>query len=248
MQFGLPKPLHGWRKFAGEIAIIVIGVLIALGAENLIQRWHWREEADSAHGAFREELLGASGVAYERLIIQPCLQGRIRELAKHLGEPAGRWKASPMELRKNTYVNVMPVAYRAPTRPMLTDGWKNAIANGTLNHLPSAQTRELSGLYDQLETYGDLQKEEARAASALAPLGLDRVLDETSRTQMLSSLAEVDRINSLMALNASQMIKTLRVFRFNYKKRLVEIGRKQIIAEQRQARGKCVTSLPLEIG
>jgi hypothetical protein len=29
-QFHLPKPLHGWRQFAGEVGIIVIGVLIGL--------------------------------------------------------------------------------------------------------------------------------------------------------------------------------------------------------------------------
>ena len=33
MHFHLPKPLHGWREFVGEVAIIVLGVLIALGAE-----------------------------------------------------------------------------------------------------------------------------------------------------------------------------------------------------------------------
>jgi len=32
MHFHLPKPLHGWREFAGEVGIIVIGVLIVLGA------------------------------------------------------------------------------------------------------------------------------------------------------------------------------------------------------------------------
>ena len=34
MHFHLPKPLHGWREFLGEVGIIVIGVLIALGAEQ----------------------------------------------------------------------------------------------------------------------------------------------------------------------------------------------------------------------
>ena len=30
MHIHLPKPLHGWRVFVGEVAIIVLGVLIAL--------------------------------------------------------------------------------------------------------------------------------------------------------------------------------------------------------------------------
>ena len=31
MRFAVPTPLHGWRAFWGEVGIIVIGVLIALG-------------------------------------------------------------------------------------------------------------------------------------------------------------------------------------------------------------------------
>ena len=34
MHFHLPKPLHGWRVFVGEVGIIVIGVLIALGTQQ----------------------------------------------------------------------------------------------------------------------------------------------------------------------------------------------------------------------
>jgi hypothetical protein len=37
MHFHLPKPLHGWREFAGEVGIIVLGVLIALGAGVLLR-------------------------------------------------------------------------------------------------------------------------------------------------------------------------------------------------------------------
>ena len=32
MDFHLPKPLHGWREFVGEVRTTVLGVLIALGA------------------------------------------------------------------------------------------------------------------------------------------------------------------------------------------------------------------------
>lgn len=34
MHLHLPKPMHGSREFVGEVGIIVIGVLIALGAEQ----------------------------------------------------------------------------------------------------------------------------------------------------------------------------------------------------------------------
>jgi len=38
MQVHVPKPLHGWREFAGEVGILVLGVLIALGAERRCSR------------------------------------------------------------------------------------------------------------------------------------------------------------------------------------------------------------------
>jgi hypothetical protein len=48
MHFHLPKPLHGWRAFAGEVGIIVIGVLIALSAEQFAEYLHNR--AQVRHG------------------------------------------------------------------------------------------------------------------------------------------------------------------------------------------------------
>ena len=53
MRFHLPKPLHGWREFAGEVGIIVIGVLIALGAEQAIDAIHregLQRDAQRSHG------------------------------------------------------------------------------------------------------------------------------------------------------------------------------------------------------
>lgn len=51
----LPKPLHGWREFAGEVGIIVIGVLIALGAEQLVERVHHRSQVREAVEKLRAE-------------------------------------------------------------------------------------------------------------------------------------------------------------------------------------------------
>lgn len=56
MHFHVPKPLHGWREFSGEVGVIVIGVLIALGAEQLVERFHRREQLRDAEGAMVSEL------------------------------------------------------------------------------------------------------------------------------------------------------------------------------------------------
>lgn len=56
MRFRLPKPLHGWRAFAGEVGIIVLGVLIALGAQEVAQNIQQRSDARDADRAIRGEL------------------------------------------------------------------------------------------------------------------------------------------------------------------------------------------------
>ena len=71
MRFQLPKPLHGWREFAGEVGIIVIGVLIALGAEQLLSDWHWRNEVHETDRRLRAEMALDLSNAYERFAIDP---------------------------------------------------------------------------------------------------------------------------------------------------------------------------------
>ena len=55
--FHIPKPLHGWREFAGEVGIIVLGVLIALAAEQAVQAIHHRIQARDMAKKLREESL-----------------------------------------------------------------------------------------------------------------------------------------------------------------------------------------------
>jgi hypothetical protein len=40
--------MHGWREFAGEVGIIVIGVLVALGFEQAVESLNWASKARAA--------------------------------------------------------------------------------------------------------------------------------------------------------------------------------------------------------
>ena len=56
MHIHLPKPIHGWREFCNEVGIIVIGVLLALGAEQVVERLSWRAEVREASEDLHVEL------------------------------------------------------------------------------------------------------------------------------------------------------------------------------------------------
>ena len=91
MHVHLPKALHGWREFAKEIAIIVVGVLIALSAEQLVESWNWQRKIDSAKDAMRYELLFDDGPQfYQRAAMHPCLVARLDALSAAVENGARR--------------------------------------------------------------------------------------------------------------------------------------------------------------
>jgi hypothetical protein len=81
MHVDLPKPLHGWRAFVGEVGVIVLGVLIALGAQQLVESLNWREKVDAAVSDMNNELGSGDGPeAYERLAIHDCVATHLNGL------------------------------------------------------------------------------------------------------------------------------------------------------------------------
>ena len=46
MDIHKPKPVHTWREFASEIIVIVIGISIALGAEQVVEGFRQRHQVE----------------------------------------------------------------------------------------------------------------------------------------------------------------------------------------------------------
>ena len=88
MHVGLPKPLHGWRQLAGEVGIIVLGVLIALGAQQVAQNIQQRSEADEARRAVRGELEVNMARLASRSAQKHCVENRMEEIQALLDQAA----------------------------------------------------------------------------------------------------------------------------------------------------------------
>ena len=95
MLLRLPKPLNGWRIFAGEVGVIVLGVLIALGAQQAVETFQWRSETTATEAALEEEIMDSVEVADERVAVSPCLQRRIAQLGSKLALTTGN--GAPIE-------------------------------------------------------------------------------------------------------------------------------------------------------
>lgn len=88
MHVHLPKPLHGWRAFVGEVGIIVLGVLIALAAGQLVERVNQAREAAQADEIIRGELAYNLGRLQSRLQIRSCVDARISQIERLLDTAA----------------------------------------------------------------------------------------------------------------------------------------------------------------
>jgi hypothetical protein len=90
LHFHLPKPLHSWREFAGEVGIIVLGVLIALGAEQLVEVVHQQREGVQGENTIRDEIELNLGRLQSRRSIHACVDRRIEDIQRLLDGAASR--------------------------------------------------------------------------------------------------------------------------------------------------------------
>jgi type II secretory pathway pseudopilin PulG len=96
MHFHLPKPLHGWREFAGEVGIIVIGVLIALGVEQVVQAFHDRKVARDAREAINLEIAADLYDLGKRTRTEPCITRRLNEIDALIGSATQAGPVKPL--------------------------------------------------------------------------------------------------------------------------------------------------------
>ena len=74
------KPENGWRAFSTELIVVVLGVLIALGAEQVVKQINTNKEVTEARTALREEIGSATADIRARLALSACVTRRSMSL------------------------------------------------------------------------------------------------------------------------------------------------------------------------
>src|ERR1700678_2100665 len=124
MEIHRPKPVHHWGELLKEVGIIVLGVLIALGAEQTVEWLHWRYEAGQAETHLRQDAASILYDMLERLDIQNCQDRRLTLMRDRLLASGPTWTAmAPF------YTSGPPAGstYAHPMRSWPTVSWSNAV-------------------------------------------------------------------------------------------------------------------------
>jgi hypothetical protein len=72
-------------------------------------------------------------------------------------------------------------------------------------------------------------------------------MDDRARADMIAAIAEVDRINGLMALISDQMIGAIADLKLGFEKTATQNYVRETITAQRGRRGACVIQLPFNL-
>jgi hypothetical protein len=241
MHFHLPKPLHGWREFAGEVGIIVLGVLIALGFEQLVENWHWRSEVRETDQRLVREMQLDLAYAYERFAIDPCLRPRLGELRDQLLTTGEQWPGSRATLANDVYRSGFPSVYRTPNRPWRQAAWRTALSGETLGHFSADRVQEISSLHDTLDELNQTQAEEVQASITLGDLAFAGPIGTADRRANLKTVAKLDELDAQMLYLARLLIDEARAAGISPSPQTTH----DELVQQRNYRGACIQAPPL---
>lgn len=156
MHLHLPKPLHGWRALAGEVGIIVVGVLIALVAEQVVSSFHEHDDMLQLRSALRSEL-SDDRARWEGIRAQDsCSDKRLDALDNWL-------KTAPPTA-------TLLDGYRPFLYNMHSSAWDLAKTSPATVHIPLKERLTYASLYQAIDNWRQFLEEENQNSETLSDL------------------------------------------------------------------------------
>jgi hypothetical protein len=200
MHFHLPKPLHGWREFAGEVGIIVIGVLLALTFEAVADEIRWQRKVADARTQLRYELGHDLAILRDRAAEQACVSRRLDQVRAIITQASRSGRLPPVG-------SIGSADYYTWSSSV----WESQQAAQTITHFPAGQIAAMGRVYQLLGTLSEANREERRAWLTLQtivgpgrpvdPMSIGRLIeaDDTARTENAQFRFEEPVIRRILA-------------------------------------------------
>lgn len=145
------KPPTGWADFITEIVIVVLGVFLALGAQETVNAWKERNELTEFQSAVDQEI-AENLAAYEMRVKQSdCAKDRLDQL--DAWQRAWRDGAGPAMLGRIR----RPIGYTTSQYV-----WESG-STSNLKEMPLDQRLSYAAIYANFQTYENLRLREAAA-------------------------------------------------------------------------------------
>lgn len=188
------RPLHGWRAFIGEVGVIVLGVLIALGAQQAVERWQDASDVRAFRTTIDHEI-GLNLFIYQiRMQGSACEQKRIADLLE--------WVEASRDGQ------ILP-----PIQPGLPDtltpyrsAWDNRNAQ-VFDNLAAKTAQKYAEFYDELKNNTELMQKDTDAWVTLRRYAIPGPVTLDDRREMYRQLRVLRSINRALGGNIPISLK-----------------------------------------
>jgi hypothetical protein len=159
MDIHKPKPIRNLREFLKEVGIIVLGVSIALAAEQAVAAVHEYHRASQARASIRGEIAHILGLMEVRRATEACVSRRLNEVdALIAASAAGKLPQDELWLGR-------------PVVSLGTDNQYKAVSqSGDLTLVGAQEQATYAFIYSTFQFYWQAEKDEQKAWVALRTL------------------------------------------------------------------------------
>jgi hypothetical protein len=229
-----PHPFHNWREFLAEVGTIVLGVAIALCAEQAVEVLHWHSEVAQSKKFIAAELAVSLRFSVERLRTERCGEKRLDEIA-HIIDLASR----------TGQLTAVGDIRRPPLRLWLSGEWESVVASQTANHFSASELSDIAYLYGFIRAADRVNTEELQDWTDLSVIeGPGRRFDPVAEAGLRQALSRARFANREIGAIAEQILATAEADHFPFEQSDLQ----DIEAERRRPLNGTVLCQPIGPG
>jgi hypothetical protein len=198
------SPSMGWPAFWSEIAIVVLGVVIALAANEAVEDWNWRHKVADAEQRLQGDVDWAFLWAAEKSSSAPCVDAQLAALGRRVLDSGDTLAPVPV-------MNYLDLQYvvRMPNRPYRFPVWDALLADGTANHFRPQRQAFYGRINDGMTLSRAYEVETRRLGGNLLLMRDPVALDPAVRAELLGRINDLRSIYSYETLNARQRMRLI---------------------------------------
>jgi len=196
MEIHKVKPIQTWRDFLKELGTIVLGIIIAITLEHLVESWNWDREVKEARQALVAEMAANNDNLFSlRIAIAPCVKKQIDDTEKVLAALDAGLKPENLIIR-------------SPVGGLTRDSeWQSERASQVLTHFPRKELAIMSRYYAQLPDLRGWGAQEAPAWRELSILERpQKAMPKSEINQLRVALRAALDAEFLIVLNARRQL------------------------------------------
>ncbi len=198
MEIHKPKTIHSWRELLTEIGVVVIGVCIALAAEQTVEWFHWRSEVAQARTFLTAEIARDTANAISRLRTEDCTERRLDELSVILDAASQSGKLPPVG-----------AIGQPPRRGWSIGTWDSVMASQINTHFSGLELVTIAYFYNFVRSSMAYSDQEIQAWSDINTMaGPGRRLDPAAEDRLRSAISTARSLNRALGFGAARMVET----------------------------------------